>query len=155
MSTKTRTDKGCQRVSNNHNLSHFNFLKLPVTSQLHSFYFRRELDLNDRLFLQIVPDHHCISKERSLFNGQLKTVKKLNLPRAVHLTGVVPLAVSHDCSSRNPNCVTPEAHDRKKANCRWIRCEIKKELCSSLVENNPPLSKQCCVACMSESDWLK
>lgn len=55
-------------------LTHFNFLKLPVTSQLHSFHFCRELNLDDRLLLQVVPDHHCTGKERSLFNGHLNTV---------------------------------------------------------------------------------
>lgn len=38
----------------------------------------------------------------------------LNVPSEVHPTGVVPLAVSHDCSSRNQHCLTPEPHDRKK-----------------------------------------
>lgn len=53
----------------------FNFLKLPVTSQLHSFDFCRELNLDDRLLLQVVPDHHCTGKERpikySLINANL------------------------------------------------------------------------------------
>lgn len=39
--------------------------ELPVTSKFHCFYFCWELNLNDSLLLQVIPDHHWRTKKPS------------------------------------------------------------------------------------------